>query len=326
MIVWKRNFSMSTGHLIVLNTSPLSKESYTPKSLGDEFYLCQNGNMAFHWADFHETCLWMKDHIATGGELSEDFKKREIGIERLKLIPIWIKSNNKVNQLTIFDLYENYILNKTHLIHQIDPLSPVEISFISGTGPFKSMAIAECFSHITYKDFIMIYLLKDKLPRRDFRIRLKAKVLAEYGENFSQARLVNLEQLTSRGILLSLDWGIFMEELSQTENFRILIETNSLKESIGKNLSELKSHLSLHTFNLLYSSKKEDAIELKLNQISSQSSFEFLKNRKIYLYVSYDDMSKSSVEKTKNIETFVSYSKKLVKDHILSFTEQKQSA
>jgi hypothetical protein len=30
-------------------------ESTLHKSLGEEFSLCDNGNMVFHWADFHET-------------------------------------------------------------------------------------------------------------------------------------------------------------------------------------------------------------------------------------------------------------------------------
>jgi len=308
---------MTSSNLLFLLNHPFSKEINFQKSLNEEFKFCEHGNMTFHWADYHETCEFMKKQILHQQHLADDFRKREIGIERLRLIPVWIKSLNKVNQLSIFDLYENYILSKTHLIHEIDPLNPVDISFISGAGPFKNMAVSECFSQITYRDFVMVYLLKDKLPKRDYRLRLKAKVLMEYGENFTQARLINFEQLTSRGILLSLDSGIFMEEVSSCKVIRLLIETNLLKNAIGKSPEDLKNTLSQNMFNLFYSSKKEDAIELKLNQIQTQSSFEFLKNRKIYLYISFDKIKIKAPEVAKNLESFGRYTREIIENYFI---------
>jgi len=315
---------MTSNNLLYLINHPFSKEINFQKSLGEEFKFCEHGNMTFHWADYHETCEFMKQQILNQPNLADDFRKREIGIERLRLIPVWIKNFNKVNQLSIFDLYESYILSKTHLVHEIDPLNPVEISFISGAGPFKNMAVSECFSQITYKDFVMVYLLKDKLPKRDYRLRLKAKVLMEYGENFTQARLINFEQLTSRGILLSLDSGIFMEEVSSCKEVRLLIETSLLKNAIGKSPEELKHILSQNMFNLFYSSKKEDAVELKLNQIQTQSSFEFLKNRKIYLYIGFDKIKIKSPDVAQNLESFGRYTREIIKNYFIQYDPLKR--
>jgi hypothetical protein len=296
---------------------PALKKTHCQKTLNDDFPFCSNGNLVFHWADFHETCEFMKNEIQEDLSLKEDYKKRETGVERLRLIPMWIRTRDQVYQINMYDLYESYILTKSHFVQNVDPLNPIEISFISGTGPFKQMAIAECLSHITYKDFIMIYLLKDKLPKRDFRVRLKAKVLMSYGEDFSQARLISLEQLTSRGLLLSMDWELWMEEVSQSKELKLLIETNHIEKAIGKNLEELRTHLNEHTFNLLYSSNEEDAITLNLHQIAVQSSFEFLKTRKVYLYIGLDKIQQSSPKKTQIFEDFISFTKEIIRHQLI---------
>jgi hypothetical protein len=317
---------MVSAHLSQVFPSSFIGDASFQKTLGDEFYLCDHGNMIFHWADFYETCEAIKRQLESNELLRSDFKKREIAISRLQLIPIWIRTKKKVYQLTMFDLYETYITSNSHFVDDLDPVSPIELSFISGTGPFKTMAIAECFSQITYKDFVMVFLLKDKLPKRDYRIRLKAKVLVEFGENFSQARLINLEQMTAKGLLLSLDWNFYMEELSKSEKIRILLETQSLNESLGKTVTELKKHLSQHTFNLMYSSRKEDAVELASDQLTVQSSFDFLKNKKIYLYIGYDKMMQGSPEITKSLMSFMNYSRDLIRAHYIQLEKNLKSA
>lgn len=296
------------------------------QSLGEEFSLCDHGNMVFHWADFHETCDSIKERIETNPSLMEDFKRREDALSQLSSIPVWIRTNRKIYQSTMYELYQKHILNQSHLMGGVDPFGPLEISFISGTGPFKNMAIAECFNKNIYQDFVLVALIKGELPKRNFRIRLKAKVLAEYGKEFAQARLINLEQLTSTGLLFSVESDFFIKELSQGSSMRILIDTNLLRDSIGKSLSELKSFLSDHTFNLLYSSRKEDAVECSMASFSTQSSFDFFKNRKVYLFTSYEDLAKSGPVSAKNLKDFVDFTRDLVRDHYQSLDKKLKSA
>lgn len=294
-------------------TSFLSNKTLE-QSLGEDFSLCENGNMVFHWADYFETCDAVKASLESNPEMLEEFKRKEVALNRLTLIPLWIRTEKKVHQTTMFDLYERYILNQMHLSLGIDPFGPIEISFISGTGPFKSMAIAECFNNTTYKDFVMFYLLKNKLPKRDYRVRLKAKVLMEFGDDFSQAGLIGLEQLTMNGLLFSLDSDFFLKEISKKSQLRILIDSSSLSVGCTKDLPELKNHLKQYAFNLLYSSKKEDAVTCLLKDFSIQSSFEFLKNKKVYLFISYDKLSACN-QGIKLIQNFVAHTRILIRDH-----------
>lgn len=286
-----------------------------PAGLGDDFSLCENGNMVFHWADFHETCDAVKQGLVNDPQMKQDFNRKEAGIRNLSMIPVWVRTNKKVHQINMFDLYEKYILNEVQLSLGVDPFGPAEISFISSSGPFRSMAIAECLNKTTYKDFVMLYLIKDKLPKWDYRIRLKSKVLMEYGANFSEAGLIGVEQLTSNGILFSLESDFFMKSIANQKEFRILIDTGVLADGCRKDLDELKKHLSHYAFNLLYTSRREDAFNCQVADFDVQSGFDFLKNKRVYLFVSYAKLGNKTDLKVKSIEKFVDHTKKLVRDY-----------
>lgn len=301
------------GHVSLTELFPSSflTDSSFQTSLGEEFQLCDNGNMIFHWADYADTCEMVKEMLQKHAETADDFKKREQALSRMALIPVWIRTQTSAHQTTMFELYERYILNQTRLSMGVDPFGPIEISFISSTGPFRELALVECFNKSTYRDFVMVYLLQGKLPKRDFRVRLKAKVLMEYNQDFKDAYLVNLEQLTSNGLLFSMDSDFFLNSISKASEVRVLLDSRMLSEGNGKSLRDLKSHLSQYAFNLLYSSRKEDGITVKIADMSVQSSFDFLKNRKVFLFVPYSKMGGNKKVLT-NIQDFMGYSKGLI--------------
>jgi hypothetical protein len=314
---------MALQNITQLFAPSFLNDSALTKTLGEEFVLCENGNMVFHWADFFETCDVIKSQLENDPVLMNDFKQRENALGRLAQIPVWVRTESKVHQTTMHDLYEKYILNQTHMLGGIDPFCPLEISFISGTGPFKGMSVAECFNKTTYRDFVLVYLIKGKLPRRDYRIRLKSKVLAEYGSNFGQAELVSLEQLTMNGMLMSIDSETYMKKIAEQESLRLLINANMLSHT-GKTLEDLKGHLAQYAFNLLYSSNKEDSMTVKMSDFSVQSSFDFSKNKKVFLFISYDKLAESHPANVKAIREFVTHTKELVRDHYQKLNAKNQ--
>lgn len=314
---------MALQNITQLFSPAFLNDSALTKTLGEEFVLCENGNIVFHWADFYETCDMIKTQLEKDPALLQDFKHREHALTRLGLIPVWVRTESKIHQSTMLELYEKFILNQSHLLGGVDPFCPLDISFISGTGPFKSMSIAECFNKSTYRDFVLVYLLQGKLPKRDFRIRLRSKILLEYGQNFGQAELVALEQLTMNGMLLSIDSETYMKKVSEQESVRILVNSKMLQEGKDKNLGDLKNHLSQYAFNLLYSSNKEDSIVCRLKDFSIQSSFDFSKSKKVYLFISYDKLAEVHPYSVKNIRDFVLQTKELVKDHYATSGKKK---
>lgn len=286
-------------------------DSFLTKNLGEEFSLCASGNMVFHWADYFETCETIKAQLDQNPLLSDDYQHRLRALKRLSDVPVWIRTAHKVYQETMYNLYEKYILNQW----QLDPFVPLELSFISANGPFKNLAIAECFNKTTYRDFVLVYLLQDKLPRRDFRIRLKSKILFEYGPHFSEAHLVSLEQLTMSGMLFSIDSETCLKKLMGEKQIRILINASMLGLHSSMSLDDVKNQLAPYAFNLLYSSNRVDSMICTMADFSIQSSFDFALNKKIFLFIPYDKINDHSGQKIKNIQNFVSYTKKLVREH-----------
>ena len=277
--------------------------AFFPSKHSQEFKLCDAGNLVFHWADFYETC---------DGQSKEDFNHKKEVLNKLSHIPVWIKTPLKVYQFSVYDLYESYILNKFKK-DELDPHCPLEISFISQSGPFKSMAISECFNTVTYRDFIWMYLLEGKLPRRDYRIRLKSRILMEYGKEFNGADVISLEQMSVKGILLSMSSEIYLKKISQQDKIRLLLNSTTLSQSKDKSLLDLKNYLAQYSFNLLYSSRKEDGIICEINDFTVQSAFDFSQNKKVYLFISYDNLAKSNPVAVEKMKEFVHYTRGLIR-------------
>lgn len=308
---------MGSQNISHLFTQLFSSDSILYRSLGENFSLCDNGNITFHWADFFETCNLLKLKIQTDPKLNRDFINCENALKQLNEIPVWIKTNKKIIQTTMFNVYDHFILNQTQLPGSLASSNPIEISFISSTGPYKEMDIISCLNEATYKDFVLLYLLKEKLPSRDFRIRLNSKILFEYGPHFSHAELISLDQLTSIGMLFSMSAEKFSKNMSRFDKVRILINYHVLSEGAGKNLDELKNILSDYSFNFLYSSHKGDALLTSIKDFKVQSPFDFGKSGKAYLFISYDKFDKSNSEAIGLIQKFVAHTRDLVEDHFI---------
>jgi hypothetical protein len=122
-----------------------------------------------------------------------------------------------------------------------------------------------------------------------------------------------------------MDSEKWMRNFSEQKYIRILVNAKMLGEGLGKNLAELKNHLSEYAFNLLYTSSKEDSMAIKLSDFSVQSSFDFSKNKRVYLFVSYDKLAVSRPEGVKIIKAFVNHTKELVRDYYQEAAKRKSA-
>ncbi len=308
---------MPLRNLSLVQSASLSK-------LGEDLVLCDRRSVVFHWADFFETCDLVKTQLLQDASLAADLKRREHHLAGLAHVPIWVRTQHQVFQTTVYGLYERYLLNQIQLVG-LDPFYPSEISFISPTGPFKLLSITDCFNPTTYRDFVIVYLLQGKLPKRDFRIRLKSKILMEYGAELGGAEVVAIEQLTATGLLISLDADVFTRKVVGGESVRFLVNASTLAPTLGMSLEEMKPHLSQSAHNFLYSSVKTDAVECSLRHLSIQSAFDFSKNRKVFLFVSYDNLSSSDPKNLTLIRDFVAHARDLVRLHFGTRFEQKSA-
>lgn len=281
------------------------------QKLGDVFPLSSLGLIVFHWADFSETCEVLEGQMKGDETLSHDFIVLKERVHSLRSIPLWIKTKNKIRQFNLFDLYSSYILNQT--TDRLDPHTPMDISFISGSGPFKNLAISECFNHQLYRDMVMILLLEQKLPKRDFRVRVKAKILAEYGEQYEFGHLFQMEQMTQNGLLFSCDSDFYFKEWPKMKNIRLLINSQMMGEASKMSLEEMRLYFDQFPFNLMYSSRKDDAIQTHSSQWSITSGFDFFKEQKVYLFLPFNSIEKDHHEAVTHLKSFVSSAKGLVR-------------
>ena len=125
----------------------------------------------------------------------------------------------------------------------------------------------------------MVLLLTEKLSRRDFRLRFKTRLLME--QNHS-VHLVNLEQMSPHGILISSEKPLIEGKINFFLDYHVLAETK------GMSLSELKAYISSKSNNFLYSAHTSARISINTKGVKSQSKFDFMTRKLHYYFFSFE--------------------------------------
>lgn len=259
--------------------------------------LCELGSVCFFWADSDESCMNLEQLIKSNPSLKEDYQKRVDSLNALRTIPIWLKFNSRVQEKTMFDLYQDHILG----LSTIPMASRIQISLLSSHGPFESMTLSDLFHPIMYEQFVMVLLLTGKLSRREFRLRFKTRLLLE--QNHS-VHLVNLEQMSSKGILLSSEKPMIEGVINFFLDYQVLHETK------GMSLSETKEYLTSRANNFLYTAHSDSRISINTKGVKSQTKFDFMKRKVYYYFISFDRFENKNAAKV--LEEFVCHSKNLI--------------
>ncbi|MFA5584509.1 MAG: hypothetical protein WDA09_09875, partial [Bacteriovoracaceae bacterium] len=264
--------------------------------------LCELDSVCFHWADSDESCLNILKLIEKNPQLKEEYQKKVNSLNALKEIPIWLKHKRGVIERSMFDLYQDHILGESAL----SVSNRIEVSFLSGHGPFDSIVLSDLFHPVMYQEFVMVLLLTGKLSRRSFRLRFKTRLLLE--QNHS-VHLVNLEQMSPHGILLSSEKPIIEGKI----NF--FLDHTILKETKGMDLSEMRSYLFSKANSFLYSAHSTARISINTKGIKSQIKFDFMKRKLYYYFVNFDRFENHHAAQT--LQEFVSHSKGLIEESLL---------
>jgi hypothetical protein len=315
--------------LIIFNkilSSSSQLASYEDKTFFENLILCPPSQMIFHWSDSLETCEIVKALIEDSETYANELKTCEKALNQLKFIPVWIKTPKKTHQSSMYDLYEEYILHQDNLFDSLDPFCPYEISFLSGMGPFRRLSITECLSESTHREFILLFLMKGKIRAGDFSLKLKSKILMEYGDQYSKADLIDLLQLTSEGIVISLNSDFYTREYSSLKSLRLLINFRILVPVKNKNLDEVSAHLSQYAYHLFYSSSKEDSALFDLSDFIIEAQHDFSGQKKIPLFVSYEKISHTNPLGAKLLKDFVHQTKKMILSQYNQKLESKKAA
>lgn len=283
------------SHILSLNTFKNTEDFFRSQKVE----LCELDAVCFHWADSDESCLNLLQLIESNPKLQGEYQKKINSLNALKTIPLWIKNQRVVVEKSMFDLYRNYILGEEPL-----PISGrVDVSFLTRHGPFNSLVLAELFHPLMYQEFIMVMLLTGELSRRSFRLRFKTRLLLEQNQS---VHLVNLEQMSSDGILLSSEKPIIEGRV----NF--FLDHHVLKETSGMSLEEMKNYLSNTSNHFLYSAHAAAKISLNTKGIKSQMKYDFTKRKRYYYFINFDRFENPRAAQV--LQEFVNHSKKLIEE------------
>ena len=263
--------------------------------------LCDFGSVSFFWSDSDEFCLNLKKLIECHPEFQDIYQQKIESLEALKKIPVWFKVKSKVIEKNMFELYEDHILGKDLLpIH-----SQVECSFLSSKGPFNKLIISELLNPVMYQEFIMVLLLSDKLNRRQFRLRMNSRLLMEQNHSI---HLVNFEQLSTDGILISSEKPLVEATLNFFLDYQVLSGTDEMT------LDELKNYLSTKAINFLYSAQESARIPINTQGIHAQVKFDCVKNNLYYYFIEFNRFENKDAVKT--LQQFVTHSKDLITESL----------
>lgn len=253
------------------------------------------------WSDFGKACELLRSSLPENEIFSLEMKKKKTALELLRGVPVWLRRPGKVWQTNLFDLYQLY-LNPSSLGEGLNLYQKMDISFLSGTGPFQKMAITECLNPTTHQDFVLLGLMNKSLPQRGFRLRFGVRILLEYAERFEKSALIQLEQMTDRGFLLSLP-----EDVQQglASSMRFYLDTQLLTGLDEHSLRDIEKQFSSYRFNLFYSMKREDSITVSLSGIKGQKGIDYNITGKTFYFVPYEAMEAHDSSRLKVVRDFM---------------------
>lgn len=199
------------------------------------FGVFEIGNFYFHWSDYHRTCDY-KRKLTVG----KDSPLTNSMIACHKKAPICLKVNGTVEQLTLFDLYDMH--SKGELMPHLGGWD-FEVSMVSSRGPYTKVSINSFLNKEIYQQYIFRNLFNGDSSCRDFRLRCFDNCICNYGVGFVHSRVVQIRQLSRRGILFVVDdpMGNFAELSTETTPaIELLIDLDHLP-SLSQNSFELSS-------------------------------------------------------------------------------------
>ncbi len=298
-----------------LQLVPADTSTVQAPTLADSIPLTDNGVVSFSWTDDQETCRLWRELVQREPGLRADFERRLADTEKLRHLPVWLRGADGVLRTNLYELYSRHLREGAGPVPGISIPAFHEVSLLSPSGPWKRMALSDCFNLRTYQDFVIVFLIQDLIPQREFRLRVKSRILAEYGKGFGEACLVEVEQLTTRGVLLRLPAETFYAGMIPHGRARFLMGQRPLSAALAApNPRELRRQLGEWGTNPFHTLDKRDAFQVPCRDLQVGGRFDAGRTRETYLHVTYEQIRASHGPLAERLETFVARAHGLVRE------------
>jgi hypothetical protein len=230
-----------------------------------------------HWVE----CRWSdsEQHILNiQKQLKSDFhlfSHIQESLEKLNLLKnyfVWIKTKENTLRLDLFSIYSDCLRLGKLSQENLKMDQEVHISFMSKRGPFIKKTLGECLNPQVYQEMAQNLVLNNLIPIRKFRLRMKVKLLAEFGQNYSDSTLIDLHQLSSEGMLLTTQKNI----MTHDDPLRLLINPSALDLWLDDKNTESSFDQSLFTL------KKDFFLKISTLDLIEQKPFYREESKRYY--------------------------------------------
>ncbi len=249
--------------------------------------LSVSDNINFHWADYSVTCDLYRELVNKDEKVHLLHNHLVSNLEKLKTVPVWVKTMDGVSTLSLFDIYDSLATKGKMSRFYVNQAGKLVISFYGPQGPFEVLAPSECINHERYTELIFNYLLQGKIPTRDFRIRCAGKVLCYYDLCFDKATNIDVVQVTSDGILFSTDDKELRNKLSTSKEIKILMNLEIFHKVLRKSFDELRNAFGDYEYNLFFTRDAKHAYHLQPKYLHFYQAFDHDVSGLTYIYAHF---------------------------------------
>ncbi len=196
----------------------------------------KNAPFYFKFNDNHKIIKNLQTRLKENDEAKKLFSYQHIFGDELKKIKLWLKSEENIIQMSMYDIYSGLLKHLKDHSYEDQLFNSNEVSFIGPLGPFKHMALIECLNDELIDKFIFSQIIKNKLPSRKLRIHTRGKVRIEFGEEFDTFANIEIKQITDSGILFSSKDDLLLETVSKSQFIKFFVDTRMMNQFLENNL------------------------------------------------------------------------------------------
>ncbi|MAX67819.1 MAG: hypothetical protein QF441_05230 [Bacteriovoracaceae bacterium] len=230
----------------------------------------------------------VREAIKKNQDFSFLFNHAETYINKLKDIRVWLKLDDQVIQMNVYDIYIGLMRHFRDSSFEDQLFNSNEISFVGPLGPFKHMTLVECLNSNVVGKFIFTHVLRNKIPARKLRVYTKGKILIQFGSDYDISEYIEIRQITDTGILFSSKNDILLNTLEKSEMIKFYICTESLSHFMTNDLSQAQA-----VDDFFYTNNELRYFYIKEDKVSKTLSYRSGEDNEIYFFCRYHDMLES---------------------------------
>lgn len=283
-------------------------ESYLKNSNLDKPLFLVEGEepVQFHWANWDKTCQFQKEFSQKTNFHRERLKKLSNILGVMKSVDVWVRSRGTELKISLYDLYDSYLDNRIRLTW-FDRDGETLVSIYNRSGPYITLKSMRWFNKEIYSLFVFRKILTHPMPHRSFRIGVNIPVKIQYEHSSLNEDVINLHQLTERGMIFKISGQNNLYKLQNCEKIGLSFDftpfVTTFKAHYKETISELRKHC--------YDQSRETQFSLSGDVIHNYGNYENIRAsnaaNEFFLFCKYEDLKNDEeVESTTELQTSMS--------------------